>query len=125
MDTAVKESAPLAARNVSVRIGARELVNNLTVDFSTGEFVAVLGRNGCGGGVCIQAAVSATAMMATEKAARCIAQPAWLTGSKAARLMVEKYLRGAYRPGGASTSRLPPFPRATNCSKRGALTLRG
>jgi iron complex transport system ATP-binding protein len=48
VDAPVKSSAPLAARNVSVRIGARELVNNLTVDFSTGEFVAVLGRNGCG-----------------------------------------------------------------------------
>jgi len=39
---------PLAARGVAVRVGARGLVANLTVDFAAGEFVAVLGRNGCG-----------------------------------------------------------------------------
>lgn len=46
MDASV--TAPLAVRDVSVKVGSRELVSNLTVDFITGEFVAVLGRNGCG-----------------------------------------------------------------------------
>jgi iron complex transport system ATP-binding protein len=41
-------SMPLAARNVGIRVATRELVSNLTLDFSPGEFVAVLGRNGCG-----------------------------------------------------------------------------
>ena len=39
---------PLATRDVAVSVGARELVSNLTVSFAAGEFVAVLGRNGCG-----------------------------------------------------------------------------
>ena len=46
MDASV--TVPLAARGVSVKVGPRELVSDLTVDFVTGEFVAVLGRNGCG-----------------------------------------------------------------------------
>ena len=41
-------AAPLATDNVAVSVGARELVSNLTVSFAAGEFVAVLGRNGCG-----------------------------------------------------------------------------
>jgi iron complex transport system ATP-binding protein len=41
-------SAPLAAKDLGVRVGTRELVSNLTLEFSAGEFVAVLGRNGCG-----------------------------------------------------------------------------
>ena len=45
MDTPV---TPLAAQQVAVRVGGRELVSNLTVDFGPGEFVAILGRNGCG-----------------------------------------------------------------------------
>lgn len=38
----------LAAQNVAVSVGARDLVRGLHVDFAPGEFVAVLGRNGCG-----------------------------------------------------------------------------
>jgi iron complex transport system ATP-binding protein len=38
----------LSAEGVSVRVGTRELVTDLSVDFSPGEFVAVLGRNGSG-----------------------------------------------------------------------------
>jgi iron complex transport system ATP-binding protein len=38
----------LAAVNVSVRAGARELVRELSVHFTPGEVVAVLGRNGSG-----------------------------------------------------------------------------
>jgi iron complex transport system ATP-binding protein len=40
--------ASLAARDLGVRVGGRELVTNLTIDFTAGEFVAILGRNGCG-----------------------------------------------------------------------------
>lgn len=40
--------ASLAARNIAIRVGVRELVSNLTVEFAPGTFVAVLGRNGCG-----------------------------------------------------------------------------
>jgi ABC-type hemin transport system ATPase subunit len=38
----------LAARQVGVRVGARELVSELSVEFSPGEVVAILGRNGSG-----------------------------------------------------------------------------
>lgn len=38
----------LAARQVSVRVGARALVNDLSVEFSAGEVVAILGCNGAG-----------------------------------------------------------------------------
>jgi iron complex transport system ATP-binding protein len=48
MDAPVTATAPLATDNVAVSVGARELVSNLTVSFAAGEFVAVLGRNGCG-----------------------------------------------------------------------------
>ena len=40
--------APLAARGLGVSVGARQLVSGLDVSFAPGEFVAVLGRNGCG-----------------------------------------------------------------------------
>jgi len=40
--------ARLAARAISVRAGRRELVRELTVEFSPGEVVAILGRNGSG-----------------------------------------------------------------------------
>jgi iron complex transport system ATP-binding protein len=40
--------AALATKDVAVRVGSRELVSDLTVEFAKGEFVAVLGRNGCG-----------------------------------------------------------------------------
>src|SRR4051795_3092800 len=48
MDASVISSSPLATKNVAVKVGTRALVSNLTVDFAAGEFVAVLGRNGCG-----------------------------------------------------------------------------
>ncbi len=38
----------LAALNLSVRAGARELVRDLSVHFTPGEVVAILGRNGSG-----------------------------------------------------------------------------
>jgi iron complex transport system ATP-binding protein len=44
----VTTSAPLAINDVAVSVGSRELVSDLTVSFAAGEFVAVLGRNGCG-----------------------------------------------------------------------------
>ena len=44
----VAGAAPLAARAVSVRAGTRELVRGLNVEFSPGEVVAILGRNGSG-----------------------------------------------------------------------------
>jgi iron complex transport system ATP-binding protein len=48
MDPPVSSATPLATKNVAIKVGARALVSNLTVDFAAGEFVAVLGRNGCG-----------------------------------------------------------------------------
>jgi iron complex transport system ATP-binding protein len=44
----VAAAVPLAARAVSVRAGARTLVQGLDVEFSPGEVVAILGRNGSG-----------------------------------------------------------------------------
>jgi iron complex transport system ATP-binding protein len=44
----VTATSPLATKAVAVNVGTRELVSNLTVSFAAGEFVAVLGRNGCG-----------------------------------------------------------------------------
>jgi iron complex transport system ATP-binding protein len=41
-------SAGLAAAGVSVRAGARELVNALSLEIARGEFLAILGRNGSG-----------------------------------------------------------------------------
>jgi iron complex transport system ATP-binding protein len=38
----------LAARSVGIAIGARQLVVDLSVAFSAGEFTAILGRNGSG-----------------------------------------------------------------------------
>lgn len=46
MDASLKPG--LAARQVSVRVGTRALVNELSVDFSPGEVVAILGCNGSG-----------------------------------------------------------------------------
>ena len=46
MDAPVKHG--LAARRVSVRVGSRELVNELSVEFAPGEVVAILGCNGSG-----------------------------------------------------------------------------
>lgn len=46
--SAVANLTPLAAKNVAVSVGTRELVCELSLDFSPGEFVAVLGRNGSG-----------------------------------------------------------------------------
>jgi iron complex transport system ATP-binding protein len=47
MDAPVSMGA-LATTDVAVSVGSRELVSNLTVSFAAGEFIAVLGRNGCG-----------------------------------------------------------------------------
>jgi iron complex transport system ATP-binding protein len=41
-------SAGLAAAEVSVRAGARELVSGLSLELERGEFLAILGRNGSG-----------------------------------------------------------------------------
>ena len=38
----------LRAERLSVRVGPRELVNELSVDFAPGEVVAILGCNGAG-----------------------------------------------------------------------------
>lgn len=46
MDTPLKPG--LAARQVSVRVGTRALVNELSVEFVPGEVVAILGCNGSG-----------------------------------------------------------------------------
>jgi iron complex transport system ATP-binding protein len=48
MDAPLTMQSPLATDNVAVSVGARELVSDLTVSFAAGDFVAVLGRNGCG-----------------------------------------------------------------------------
>jgi iron complex transport system ATP-binding protein len=45
---ALGRGAPLATKDVGVSVGGRRLVSGLTVGFEAGEFVAVLGRNGCG-----------------------------------------------------------------------------
>ncbi len=42
------QPAVLAAQHVTVTVGARCLVDRLSIGFSRGEFVAVLGRNGSG-----------------------------------------------------------------------------
>ena len=47
-ESGVTASAPLAAQDVAVSVASRQLVSGLTVSFAPGEFVAVLGRNGCG-----------------------------------------------------------------------------
>ncbi|HXZ59127.1 MAG TPA: ABC transporter ATP-binding protein [Steroidobacteraceae bacterium] len=41
-------AARLAARALSVHAGARELVRELSIEFSPGELLAILGRNGSG-----------------------------------------------------------------------------
>ena len=46
--SAAAARAPLAARELSVHAGVRELVRALSVEFSPGEVVAILGRNGSG-----------------------------------------------------------------------------
>ena len=42
------QGVPLSTTDVGVNVGTRQLVSGLTVSFTPGEFVAVLGRNGCG-----------------------------------------------------------------------------
>ncbi len=48
LSTANPNLVPLSTANLTVRVGARTLVEALTAEFSPGEFVAILGRNGCG-----------------------------------------------------------------------------
>jgi iron complex transport system ATP-binding protein len=43
-----RSDACLRARDLGVSAGDRRLVAGLTMDFAPGEFVAILGRNGCG-----------------------------------------------------------------------------
>jgi iron complex transport system ATP-binding protein len=40
--------APLAAGGMDISVGTRQLVKGFSASFGKGEFVAVLGRNGCG-----------------------------------------------------------------------------
>jgi iron complex transport system ATP-binding protein len=48
VDASLNGKQGLAARQVGVRAGPRELVSNLSVEFSPGEVIAILGRNGSG-----------------------------------------------------------------------------
>src|ERR1700686_821002 len=43
-----EQGARLAAQALRVTAGTRELVEDLAVSFSPGEFIAILGRNGSG-----------------------------------------------------------------------------
>lgn len=43
-----RSPGPLHARDLSISAGERRLVSGLAVNFAPGEFVAILGRNGCG-----------------------------------------------------------------------------
>ncbi|MEJ2601891.1 MAG: ABC transporter ATP-binding protein [Gammaproteobacteria bacterium] len=45
---AAESEKPLVARGLQVDIGDRELVGDLELSLAPGEFVALLGRNGCG-----------------------------------------------------------------------------
>jgi iron complex transport system ATP-binding protein len=48
MDTPLTSAPVLAASGIAVSVGTRTLVRDLDIEFSAGDFVAVLGRNGCG-----------------------------------------------------------------------------
>ncbi|MDB6087558.1 MAG: hypothetical protein JWN85_342 [Gammaproteobacteria bacterium] len=48
MDASLNGKQGLAARRVGIRVGPRELVSDLSVEFSPGEVIAILGRNGSG-----------------------------------------------------------------------------
>ena len=47
-DETARTRAPLGASSVGIRVGVRQLVSEMSVDFRAGQFTAVLGRNGCG-----------------------------------------------------------------------------
>ena len=48
MVSSLKLNSGLRADRLNVRVGARELVNELSVDFAPGEVIAILGCNGAG-----------------------------------------------------------------------------
>jgi iron complex transport system ATP-binding protein len=48
MDASLNGEPVLSARQISVAVSTRELVNDLTIDFSRGELLVILGRNGSG-----------------------------------------------------------------------------
>ena len=48
MDAPLTGRQTLAAKQLSVRAGVRELVRDLSAEFVPGELVAILGRNGSG-----------------------------------------------------------------------------
>jgi len=48
MDASLNGGPILSARQISVAVAARELVKDLTIEFSRGELLVILGRNGSG-----------------------------------------------------------------------------
>jgi iron complex transport system ATP-binding protein len=61
-------SGSLEARNLSISAGERRLVTDLTMRFAPGEFVAILGRNGCGKSLTLHTLAGLRAALAGEVA---------------------------------------------------------